>query len=147
MTGHAIRSFVLAVLLVAVSAVGSAQPAAPTLFIAPAEGGFHTYLAAAMHKKKVPVTVVVEPAGASFTLTAAEIEVETVTTGKRLVNCLFAYCAGIEDKASTSVTLTDASGAVVWSYSVNKGRGAKNRQSMAEAVAKHLKDEYLRPRR
>jgi hypothetical protein len=32
---------------------------------------------------------------------------------------------------------------VVWSYSVNKGRGQKNRQSLAEAVAKHFKSDYL----
>jgi hypothetical protein len=31
-----------------------------------------------------------------------------------------------------------------WSYSVNKGRGQKNMQSLAEAVAVHLKDDYLK---
>ena len=35
-------------------------------------------------------------------------------------------------------------GIVAWSYSVNKGRGAKNRQSMAEAIAEHLKGDYLK---
>ena len=83
----------------------------------------------------------------SQALKAAAIDVEKVTTGKKLVNCLFAYCAGSEDKASTSVQLTDTTGAVVWSYSVNKGRGAKNRQSMAESVAEHLKDDYLKKQR
>jgi len=32
---------------------------------------------------------------------------------------------------------------LVWSYSVNKGRGQKNRQSLAEAIAVHMKDEYF----
>ena len=59
------------------------------------------------------------------------------------MKCLFAYCGGIEDKASTSVQLIDSQGAIVWSYAVNKGRGAKNRQSMAEAIAKHLKSEFF----
>ena len=42
-----------------------------------------------------------------------------------------------------TVTLTDAEGTVLWSYAVNKGRGTKNLQSMAEAIAEHLKDDYL----
>src|SRR5437660_4087506 len=46
--------------------------------------------------------------------------------------------ADTQDKASTSVQLVDANGTVLWSYSVNKGRGAKNMQSMAEAIASHL---------
>jgi hypothetical protein len=41
------------------------------------------------------------------------------------------------------VQLVDGSGKIVWSYSVNKGRGAKNRQSMAEAIASHLKSEFF----
>jgi hypothetical protein len=37
--------------------------------------------------------------------------------------------------------------AVRWSYSVNKGRGGqKNKQSMAEAIAKHLRSDYFRLR-
>jgi len=51
--------------------------------------------------------------------------------------------ADTQDKASTSVQLVDANGTVLWSYSVNKGRGAKNMQSMAEAIASHLKGEYF----
>jgi len=121
----------------------AAQSVPPSMYVKPTEDGFQTYVTAAIHKKKVPVVVVASAENAAYTLTAAAIDVETVSTGKRLVNCVFAYCAGSEDKASTSVTLIDSSGAVVWSYSVNKGRGAKNRQSMAEAIAKHLKDEYF----
>ena len=122
----------------------SAQGVLPSLYVQPTDDGFQTYITAAIHKKKVPVMVVTKPVDAAYTLTAAAIEVETVSTGKRLVNCVFAYCAGSEDKASTSVTLTDGSGTVVWSYAVNKGRGAKNRQSMAEAIAEHLKDDYFK---
>ena len=84
------------------------------------------------------MNVVTDPALATHTLNSAPVEVEKVTTGKKLVNCLFAYCAGSEDKASTSVTLTSKEGIVEWSYAVNKGRGSKNMQSMAESVAKHL---------
>ena len=35
----------------------------------------------------------------------------------------------------------------MWSYSVNKSRGSKNLQSMAEAIAKHLKNDYLKKRK
>lgn len=70
-------------------------------------------------------------------------EVQKESTGSKLVKCWFAYCADIDDKASTSVQLIDQDGTVCWSYAVNKGRGAKNRQSMAEAIAKHLKGEYF----
>jgi hypothetical protein len=114
----------------------------PTIYIQPTDDGFETYLAAAMAKKKVPVTVLENAEGATYILKAAKVEEEQVTTGKRLVNCLFAYCAGNENKASTSVTLVQ-DGEIKWSYAVNKGRGAKNRQSMAEAIAKHLKDEHF----
>src|SRR5262245_48523525 len=138
------RRLLLSVFMfVALSGGAAAQGVLPSLYIQPTDDGFQTYVTAAIHKKKVPVIVVTKVADAAYTLTAAAIEVETVTTGKKLVNCLFAYCAGSEDKASTSVTLTDGSGAVVWSYSVNKGRGAKNRQSMAEAIAEHLKEDYF----
>jgi hypothetical protein len=55
---------------------------------------------------------------------------------------LFAYCAGIEDKGNVSVQLIETSSTkMMWAYSVNEQRGGrKNSQSMAEAVAKHLKD-------
>lgn len=51
--------------------------------------------------------------------------------------------AGIEDRGNVSVKLVKSdSTAVVWAYAVNKGRGQKNDQSMAEAIAKHLKEYF-----
>lgn len=118
----------------------------PTIFVEPVEGGFHTYIIAAIHKKQVPVLVLEDGSRANYTLKAVLPEVEKVGTGHKVINCLFAYCAGNENKAATSVTLTK-DGAIVWSYSVNKGRGAKNMQSMAEAIAKHLHNDYLKKQR
>lgn len=138
------RVLIAVMLVTAFVASTGAQANHPTLYIAPTEDGFEVYLAAAIHKKKVPITVVSSSDVATYRLTAAQVEVETVSTGSKVAKCLFLSCAGIEDKASTSVQLVDDSGAIVWSYSVNKGRGSKNRQSMAEAIAKHLKDDYLR---
>jgi hypothetical protein len=113
------------------------------LFIEPTSDGFEVYLAAAMTKKKVPVTVTTDSSKADYTLKASEVEIHKVSTGSKVVSCLFAYCAGTEDKGSTSVQVVDGVGTVRWSYAVNKGRGQKNRQSMAEAIAKHFKDDFL----
>lgn len=96
-----------------------------------------------MTKKKVPITVVTDPARADYTMKASDVQIQKVSTGSKVVSCLFAYCAGNEDKGSTSVQVVDAQGTVKWSYAVNKGRGQKNRQSLAEAVAKHFKDEFI----
>jgi len=129
-------AIVLSLLLAATN--GFAQEVRPSVYVQPSEDGMHTYVTAAFFKKKTPVNVVTDPALATHTLTLAPIEQETVSTGKRVVNCLFVYCAGNENKASTSVTPTNTNGVVEWSYAVNKGRGSKNLQSMAEAIAKHL---------
>jgi hypothetical protein len=126
-----------------IAAFTSAQEAKPTLYITPSGDGFDVYLAAAMSKKEVPVTVVEKPENASYTLKAAQVEIQKESTGSKVTKCLFLYCAGINDKGNTSVQLVK-DGTIQWSYSVNKGRGEKNRQSMAEAVAKHLKSDFFR---
>jgi len=134
----------LFVLCVLAGVTVAGQTNFPSVYIAPTDDGFETYLTAAMHKKEVPVRVMANPDGADYTMKVAQIEVTKESTGGKVARCIFASCAGISDKASTSVTLVSGAGEVVWSYSVNKGRGEKNRQSMAEAIAKHFKDDYLR---
>jgi hypothetical protein len=118
-----------------------AQPARRSVYIEP-QNGFETYLAAAISKKKVPVDVVTDRAKATYVIKAAPIEIKTESTGGKIARCLFVSCAGIEDKGNVSVQLIDVgSSKMVWAYSVNKQRGgSKNEQSMAEAVAKHLKE-------
>jgi hypothetical protein len=118
-----------------------AQLARPTVYIEPQQG-FETYLAAAMSKKNVPADVVTDPSKATYVLKAAPVEVKSESTGGKIARCLFAYCAGIEDKGSVSVQLIESSSTkMMWAYSVNKQRGGgKNQQSMAEAVAKHFKE-------
>ena len=115
---------------------------ARTLFVTPQVDDFHVYLTAALMKKGVPLTISTKPEGTDFVLTASLVKVQVQTSGSKIARCLFAYCAGIEDAGNTSVQLT-AGDAIVWSYAVNKGRGQKNMQSLAEAVAKHLKADYL----
>lgn len=112
-----------------------------------AQNGFDTYLAAAIAKKQVPADVVSDGSKAAYILKASEVEEKKESTGSKVTRCLFLYCAGIEDKADVSVQLIDpGSSKVVWAYSVNKQRGHKNQQAMAEAVAKHLKEYLSKPR-
>jgi hypothetical protein len=130
----------LLLVLAAVSLPSLAQDR-PSVYIEP-QNGFETYVAAAIAKKQVPVDVVTDPTKATFTLKAAPVEIKQESTGGKIARCLFAYCAGIEDKGNVSVQLIETgSSKMLWAYSVNKQRGgSKNQQSMAEAVAKHLKD-------
>ena len=117
------------------------QLARPAVYIEPQQG-FETYLAAAISKKNVPVDLVTDQTRANYVLRAAPVEIKTESTGGKIARCLFAYCAGIEDKGNVSVQfISTSSTKVVWAYSVNKQKGgSKNSQSMAEAVAKHLKE-------
>jgi len=123
-----------------VSSMALAQ-SRPTVYLEPQQG-FETYVAAAITKKGVPVDVVTDKTKAIYVLRSAPVEVKSESTGGKIARCLFAYCAGIEDKGNVSVQLIEVgSTKMVWAYSVNKQRGgSKNQQSMAEAVAKHFKE-------
>ncbi len=129
-------------LLLAFSAsLAISQTARPTIYLEPQQG-FETYIAAAIAKKGVPVDVVTDKYRATYILRSAPVEVKSESTGGKIARCLFAYCAGIEDKGNVSVQLIEVgSTKMVWAYSVNKQRGgSKNQQSMAEAIAKHFKE-------
>ena len=134
-----LKYFGLTLLLVA--PMSFAQAARPTIYIEP-QNGFETYIAAAMTKKNVPADVVTDKSKATYILKAAPVEIKQESTGGKIARCLFAYCAGIEDKGNVSVQLIETSSSkMLWAYSVNKQRGgSKNQQSMAEAIAKHLKE-------
>ena len=123
------------------SSLSFAQVSRPTVYIEP-QNGFETYLAAAFGKKGVPAEVVTDETKATYLLKAAPVEIQKESTGGKIARCLFASCVGIEDKGNVSVQLIETSSTkVLWAYSVNKQRGgAKNEQSMAEAVAKHFKE-------
>jgi len=128
-------------LVIFVASLSFAQISKPTVYLEPQQG-FETYIAAAIAKKSVPVDVVTDKNKAIYILKSAPVEVKSESTGGKIARCLFASCAGIEDKGNVSVQLIEAgSTKMVWAYSVNKQRGgSKNQQSMAEAVAKHFKE-------
>jgi hypothetical protein len=138
-------------LVVSVGFVGRIQAQAPTptqapvIFITPTPDNFEVYISAALTKKGVPVSVTTNEALATLVLKATSPEETKVTTGHKVLNCMFAYCGGNEDKGTATVQILKGD-IVVWSYSVNKQRGQKNKQALAEAIAKHLKDDYLKAR-
>ena len=111
------------------------------IYLAP-QGGFETYLAAAFTKKHVQVTIVGDPEQSDYVLEAAPVEHKPESTGSKVARCLFIYCAGMEGVESTSVRLIDQKTKItVWSYTVHKGH--QREQSLAEAVAKHLENEFI----
>jgi len=127
--------------LIFAGSLSLAQMPRPTVYIEPQQG-FETYLAAAIAKKNVLVDVVTDQSKATYVLKSAPVEVKSESTGGKIARCLFASCAGIEDKANVSVQLIETSSSkMLLAYSVNKQRGgSKNEQSMAEAVAKHFRE-------
>ncbi len=79
---------------------------------------------------------------AALVLTASAANARQQSAGARFARCLIASCTSVKEGGATSVQLVKGE-TVVWSYSVNKDRGEKNRQSLAEAIAKHLKADYF----
>src|SRR5262245_25372779 len=80
-----------------------AQTERPTIYIAPTDQGFEVHMAAAIAKKGVPADVIDHEEGATYVLRAASIETKQVGGTSKVLNCLFAYCAGNDDKANVSV--------------------------------------------
>ena len=116
----------------------------PTLYIQ-ASGEFGTALTAAVIKKNVPVEVVTDQAKAQYTLQAAPVYSKDESGAGKIARCLFADCIGMNGFSSVSVELVRTKdSAVLWAYQVRKGNsGPLGIQSLSEAVAKHLKNDYL----
>ena len=129
-------------------------PAGARVFIGPIENGYDIYLAAAMHKKEVPIVIVTDRGKADFELsgvsesekagwakivfwgnTSSNEQASVKMAAKKIV--LGSWHS--DEQASISVTNIE-SGAVVYAYSANKKNSAHGRQTTAEACAKHLKE-------
>ena len=111
-----------------------------------ASPSFNTALTAALIKKNVPIVVVENKNNADFTLKSAEVDSKEESTGGKIARCLFLDCIGINGNSEVSVKLvrtTDS--AVVWAYQVRKANaGPLGIQSLSEAIAKHLKNDFLK---
>ena len=116
----------------------------PRIFVK-AEPSFSVALAAAMNNKRDPATIVLDEKTADFVLQAASVNAKEESGLSKLARCAFAYCIGIEGTSTVSVELVRVSdSAVVWAYQVRKASGGPTGiQSLSEAIAKHLKNDYL----
>jgi hypothetical protein len=121
-----------------------AQAPQPTIYIN-AEGGFQTALTAAMLKKKVPATVTTDQTKADYILKAAPVDSKDESGAGKVARCLFLDCIGVNGYSEVSVQLMHrADSTVVWAYQVRKGNsGPLGVQSLSEAIAKHLRNDYL----
>lgn len=112
--------------------------AAPRIYIEP-QGGFESYISAAIVKKHVPAVVTEDKSGAQFILRST-VQAKEESAGSKLARCLFLYCAGIQGTQTATVQLLDtATQEIDWAYNVHKG-SATAYQSTAEAIAKHLRE-------
>ncbi|HLQ51644.1 MAG TPA: hypothetical protein VK129_09115 [Terriglobales bacterium] len=140
---HAVVTLGLALILTAIAAgqdgksVEQSKKAierSSRIYIAPIEGGFDTFLAAAIIKKQVPVIVVTDRAKADYEITGIA---NTEKAG--WAKMLFMGVDNSNDLASIKVVEIKSS-EVVYGYAVRKGNSYRGKQSAAEACAKHLKE-------
>lgn len=136
--------FLLLLALIVAPLAFAVTPVPPKLYIS-GDRDFATALSAAMTKKKVPVTVLADDDGADYTLEPSVVNSHQESTGSKIARCVFINCIGIEGNSSVSVQLIrNKDNAVVWAYQVRKGMsGPMGIQSLSEAIAKHLKNDYL----
>jgi hypothetical protein len=109
-------------------------PKGSKIYISPLENGYHIYLAAAIQKKEVPVTLVMDKSRADFELSAV-----TESEKAGWAKMLFMNSGASAEQASFQlVNLKTAT--ISFGYNVNKSSSARGKQSSAEACAKHLKE-------
>jgi hypothetical protein len=109
-------------------------PRGARVFIAPVEGGFENYLAAAIQKKNVPVIVVTNRDKADFEISGVA---ETEKAG--WAKMLFMGSAASKEQAGVKI-VNLKSDEVVFAYAVHKSNSARGKQSAAESCAKHMKE-------
>jgi len=107
------------------------------IYIAAIEGGFDTFLAAAIIKKQVPVVVVTDRTKADYEITGI-----ASTEKAGWAKMLFMGTDNSNDLASIKVVDLKSS-EVVYGYAVHKGNSYRGKQSAAEACAKHLKEKMV----
>ena len=115
------------------SAESKAIPPHSRVFITPIEGGFDTYLSAALVKKEVPLTIVAIKEKADFEITGIA-ESEKAGWAKMM----FLGSGQSNEQASIKV-VNLKTGVVAFAYAANKGSATRGKQSAAESCAKHLK--------
>lgn len=100
---------------------------------------FGAALAAALVKKKVPVTIVTDKKKAQWTIESTSTQKEDSTGTKALKVLTFGAMKGFTQFSGTITVIDNESSAVLFAYSVKKG----DFQSAAEAFAKKFKSDFL----
>jgi hypothetical protein len=101
---------------------------------------FSAAISAALIKKKVPVTTVMEPDKAQWTIKAVSSQRED-TTGTKVAKLIFGGASASFTHFEGAIQVIDRdSSEVLFAYNVKKN----NFQSAAEAFAKHFNDDYLK---
>jgi hypothetical protein len=109
------------------------------IYVAPMDGGFDTFLVAAIVKKQVPVTVVTDK-------TKADYEISGIAESEKAGWAKMLFMGSQQSRELASVKIVELkSGDVVYGYAVHKGNSYRGKQSAAEACAKHLKDKIENP--
>jgi hypothetical protein len=108
-------------------------PVGSKIYVSP-EGGFDTFLTAALNKKHVQVIVVADRAKADFVLEALS---QSEKAG--WARTVFLAQTGSNEEASVKLVNVKTS-EVVFAYAVHKRNSVHGKQSSAEACAKHLRE-------
>lgn len=141
----------LALVVLLIPGVAAAQM--PRVYIEPSETvdaghaaekakriDFGAAIAAALVKKKVPVTTVMDPEKAQWTIKTVSSQKED-TTGTKVAKMIFAGASASFTQFEGSIQVIDReSSEVLYAYNIKKN----NFQSAAEAFAKHFNDDYLK---
>jgi hypothetical protein len=99
---------------------------------------FGTALAAALVKKKTPVTVVTDKSKAQWVIQSISSQKED-STGTKAAKIIFLGSTNFTKFEGTIQVVDIESSAVIYAYNIKKN----NFQSAAEAFAKHFKNDYL----
>jgi len=135
-------TFAAVLVLCAMPFSSHAQSAAtlPRLFV-DADQGFNIYLAAAIQKKQVSVTLTTDRSKADYVLEGVSEHRKRLGLKQSILYDWMApvYPQIVTQYDSASVQLVSKSGAVVFAYSVDRNNTVHGRQTAAESIAKHLK--------
>ncbi|HEX8733754.1 MAG TPA: hypothetical protein VF721_00390 [Pyrinomonadaceae bacterium] len=106
-------------------------PANSKVYIAPMEGGFETYITAALQKKKIPLIIVATREQADFEIKGT-VEKQKASWAKTI------FISPLPSIDSTMQVINLKTGVVAYSISSTKANANRGRKGSAEHLAKNL---------
>ncbi|HMJ07592.1 MAG TPA: hypothetical protein VK468_01220, partial [Pyrinomonadaceae bacterium] len=113
------------------TSVGTRIPKNSTIYINPMEGGFDTYVTAAIQKKKIPLRIVADRDKADFEIKGT-VEKQKAGWAKTI------FISPLPAIDSTMQIIDVRSGVVAYSISSTKANARRGRKGSAEHLAKNL---------